>query len=665
MRRWVIGIDVGGTFTDLCAWDGRELRRAKTLTTPDDLTRGVADGLALLGVESGFVLVAGSTVATNTLLERNGARVAYIGTGGFEDVPLIGRQNRPKLYDLQVRKPRPLVDGGDCFGVAERLGSGGEVVTALDERSVRATIAEIRERGIESAAICFLFSYLNPAHEERVAAIAGESGLGVHCSNRVLPEFREFERAATTIVNAYVAPRTGAYLQKLAATGRAAGATDVRVMQSNGGQASPAEMAAFPVRTILSGPAGGAIAAAHAAKLVGVTRALTYDMGGTSTDVALCDGEVGLTSETVIDGWPVRVSQLAIHTVGQGGGSIASVDAGGALQVGPSSAGAVPGPACYGRGDDATVTDANLVLGRLIADHFLGGRMRLDVDRANRAVERIAKRLGCSAVEAAGAIVAVANAGMEHALHVVSSRRGIDPAECWLVSFGGAGGLHAAGLAEAMNLRGVIVPPDPGILSATGMVLADVVKDFSVSLARTAEGIELAGLRGTFGRLMDVAAEGLFRDGFDLDDAECERLIDLRYRGQAFELTVPVESLTDAEALVRPFHRMHRERYGTADEGLPVEAVTARVRAVVRTEKMRPASLGEAGGRPAAPLRTEAIVFETATPAGVFERSALLAGQVVAGPAVIVEAHATTLVPPGWGARVEPLGHLRMTRGGA
>lgn len=272
--------------------------------------------------------------------------------------------------------------------------------------------------------------------------------------------------------------------------------------------------------------------------------------------------------------------------------------------------------------------------------------------------------MGCSAVDAAGAILAVANAGMEHALHVVSSRRGIDPAECWLVSFGGAGGLHAASLAEAMNLRGVIVPPDPGILSATGMVLADVVKDFSVSLARTAEGIDLAGLRGTFGRLMDVAAEGLFRDGFDLDDAECERLIDLRYRGQAFELTVPVESLTDAAELVLPFHRAHRERYGTADEGLPVEAVTARVRAVVRTEKMRPAALAKAEGQPAEPLRTAPVVFERVEETGVFERGALLAGQVVAGPAVIVEAHATTLVPPGWGARVEPLGHLRITRAG-
>jgi len=663
MRRWVVGIDVGGTFTDFCAWDGQSLRRAKTLTTPDDLTRGVAEGVAMLGVEADFVLVAGSTVATNTLLERSGARVAYVGTRGFEDVPLIGRQNRPKLYDLHVRKPRALVDSSDCFGVAERVGPGGEVIATLDEASVREVIAAIRGRGIESVAVCLLFSFLNSAHEERIAAIAGEAGLSVHCSSRILPEFREFERAATTIVNAYVAPRTGAFLAKLAETARGAGAADVRVMQSNGGQASPAEMAAQPVRTILSGPAGGAIAAAHAAKLVGVRRALTYDMGGTSTDVALCDGDVAQTSETVIDGWPVRVSQLAIHTVGQGGGSIASVDAGGALQVGPRSAGAVPGPACYGRGDEATVTDANLVLGRLVADHFLGGRMRLDVDRATRVVERIGAQLGCSSAEAAGAIVAVANAGMEHALHVVSSRRGIDPGECWLVSFGGAGGLHAAALAEAMNLRGVIVPPDPGILSATGMVLADVVKDYSLSLARNDAGIDLPSLRTTFGLLMDRAAEGLFRDGFDLDDAECERMIDLRYRGQAYELTVPVESLTDVSRLAGPFHRAHRERYGTADEALPVEAVTARVRAVVRTEKMRPVALVEAGGRAAEAIRRESIVFDRAMSAGVFERGGLLAGHVIEGPAVVVEAHATTLVPPGWSARVEAMGHLRMTRG--
>ncbi len=655
---------MGGTFTDLCAWDGEQLRRAKVPTTPDDFTRGIRSGLAELQAAAGFQIVAGSTVATNALLERRGERVAFVGSEGFADMLLIGRQNRPRLYDLFVRKPEPLVGPGDCLGLAERIGADGGVLRPLDEAAGAAVLDEIERFGIRSIAVCLLFSYLNPAHEQRFAELARSRGLNVCCSNELLSEFREFERASTTVVNAYVERRTSAYLTNLAAAALEAGASDVRIMLSSGGQGSPDDAGREAVRTILSGPAGGAIAAAHAAKQIGLTKVLTYDMGGTSTDVALCDGEVALTSDTVIDGWPIRVPQLAIHTVGHGGGSIASVDAGGALTVGPESAGADPGPACYGRGTAATVTDANVVLGRIVGERFLGGRMRLDSDRSKAAVGAIAGRLRCSTAEAAKAIVDVANAGMEHALQVVSSRRGVDPAEFWLVSFGGAGGLHACALAEAMKLRGVIVPPDPGILSATGMILADVVKDFSQSLlVGSGHGVDLAALRAVFGRLMDRAAAAIFRDGFDLDDCECVRSVDVRYVGQSHELTVPVESLTDPDRLAAPFHRMHESVFGMSDAASAIEVVTARVRAIVGTPKfgLRPLERVSDGSEPATSKHVR-VTFDVATETAVYERALLRAGQCIHGPALVVEDHATTLVLPRWRVEVEAPGHLRMTR---
>lgn len=663
VRRWVVGIDVGGTFTDLCAWDGEQLRRAKVPTTPGDFTRGIRAGLAELQAAAGFQIVAGSTVATNALLERRGERVAFVGSEGFADMLAIGRQNRPQLYDLFVRKPEPLVGLDDCLGLAERIGADGGVLRPLDDAASAAVLDEIERRGIRSVAVCLLFSYLNPAHEERFAALARDCGINVCCSSELLPEFREFERASTTVVNAYVGRRTSSYLTNLEAAAREAGAGDVRIMLSSGGQGSPEDAGREAVRTILSGPAGGAIAAAHAAKQIGLTQVLTYDMGGTSTDVALCDGEVGLTRDTVIDGWPIRVPQLAIHTVGHGGGSIASVDGGGALSVGPGSAGADPGPACYGRGTTATVTDANVVLGRIVGERFLGGRMRLDSDRANAAVGAIAGRLSCTSAEAARAIVDVANAGMEHALQVVSSRRGVDPADFWLVSFGGAGGLHACALAEAMKLRGVIVPPDPGILSATGMILADVVKDFSQSLLiRSGHGVDLAELRSVFGRLMDRAAAAIFRDGFDLDDCECIRSVDVRYVGQSHELTVRVESLTDIDRLAAPFHRMHEIAFGMCDAASAIEVVTARVRIIVETPKFEPRPLerSESGTEPTASRHVE-VTFDEAMETAVYERTSLRAGHCIRGPALVVEDHATTLVLPRWRVDVEAAGHLRMT----
>lgn len=671
MQPTLVGIDVGGTFTDLCAWDGRALRRAKVPTTPDDLTSGVRAGLAALGLSGPFEMVAGSTVATNTLLERRGERVAFLTTAGFADLLFIGRQNRPRLFDLRVVKPEPLVAHADCHGIGERVEADGSASTPLDEAQARAVLESIRASGINTAALCLLFSYLNPKHEERIVELGEELGVAVHRSSLLSPEFREFERASTTVINAYVAPRTATYLRSLDAAVREAGGRGLRIMQSNGGQTSAKVAAREPVRTILSGPAGGAVAAAHAATQLGRTRVLTYDMGGTSTDVALFDEGFQLATESQIDGWPIRVPMLGIHTVGKGGGSIAEVDAGGVLQVGPRSAGADPGPACYGRGEFATVTDANVVLGRLPPDRFLGGRMRLDIDAAARAFDNLAGKMNCGRIEAAQAVVAVANAGMEHALSVVSAQQGFDPAQFELVSFGGAGSLHAVALAEALGLPGVIVPMDAGIFSATGMILADVVRDFSVSLPLRGgpagdghDRIDLRALQTVFGRLMDQAADDIFRDGYDLDDCICHRSLDLRYVGQAHELTVPVESLTDVDRLVAPFHALHAKRHGTHSPDEPVEAVTARVRTVVETPKLLPPPTPRASVLRATHAGERDVFFGARDPirTPLYERDGLVAAQRVAGPALIVEDFATTLIPPDWQAEVAESGHLLLTR---
>ncbi len=680
MSRAVVGIDVGGTFTDLCLWDGRAFRRAKVPTTPDDYTRGVADGLAALVATSAgrkdhpgpaFLLTAGSTIATNTLLERRGARVALLATEGFQDLLTIGRQNRPELYALEVRKPRPLVAAEDCFGLRERVDAQGRVVLAVEPGEIDRVLAEVRSRGVESVAVCLLFSFLEPSHEIAVRERGRAMGLDVHCSNDLVPEFREFERASTTVINAYVAARSRGFLERLDRTARAAGASEVRVLQSNGGQLTAASAARQPVRTILSGPAGGAIAAGRLARRLGLERALTYDMGGTSTDVAWWEGQVAEATDAQVDGWPVRVPMLAIHTVGQGGGSIARIDEGGVLQVGPQSAAAEPGPACYGRGDEPTVTDAHVVLGRIRPEWFLGGRMALDVDRARAAMQRIADGLNCPVGSAAAAVVAVANAGMERALETVSARRGYDPAGAWLISFGGAGGLHAAALAESLDLAGVIVPVDAGIFSSTGMILADVVMDFSRSLPRrgipapgSARGsIDLPRLRGVFGELMDEAARAVIAQGFDLDDAVCERRADMRYVGQGYEITVPVESLTDERLLTAPFHAAHLRLHGIADPAAPVETVTARLRTTIAAPTVDPPRLdAAASGDPPRSTAEADVEFEAATVAPVCARETLRAGHAIDGPALIVESHATTLLPPGWRAGVEATGELRLTR---
>ncbi len=668
----LIGIDIGGTFTDACLWDGFMLRTAKAPTTPHDFVQGVLDALDQLDLSSlaaastdrpWFDVVQGSTVATNALLERKGVRTAFLATAGFRDLLRIGRQNRPKLYDLHVCKPEPIIAHDACFEVGERIDSEGHILTPLDDAEAERVIQSIRDAGIESLAVCLLFSFLNPDHETRLAEMAEAAGLYVSTSAEILPEFREFERASTTAINAYVGPLMQRYLARLESALRERGSRQLRIMQSNGGQISARVAGRHAVRTILSGPAGGVVSAWQVARQLGEDHIISYDMGGTSTDVSLCVDTPAWSTTTNVDGWPIRVPMLDIETIGAGGGSIAQVDPAGALKVGPESAGADPGPACYGTSDRPTVTDANVVLGRIRPEFFLGGRMAIDPARSEAALDQLAARMNTDRITAALGVIRIANANMERAIKTVSAERGRDPRGCRLVSFGGAGGLHACELAMALGMKGVILPAHAGILSAYGMLLADIVRDYTRSIPQHTE-LEPRVLRAHFAEMMERAAADVQSDGYEQDDSVLERYADMRYRGQSHELTISVEFLNDLDALTAAFHDMHESRYGYADRAAPVEIVTLRTRCIVTTSKPHlPDRKPVHEVTPPSPEARHPVVFasdgKTArveTP--FFAREALSPGVKAFGPAVVTESHATTLISPGWHWHIHPQGHI-------
>lgn len=624
-----IAIDTGGTFTD-CVYvaDGR-LRVLKLPSTPANPARAVLDAVGQITGGEAAEIRHGTTVGTNALLERKGALVAFVTTAGFEDVIAIGRQARPKLYDLFFTKEPSLASDEMRFGVAERVASDGTVLRAVEEAELRALADAIRSKGPESIAVSLLFSFANPANEQAVAAALRELGVPVSVSHEILPEFREYERGSTVVINAYLAPKMQMYLEQLDGAIREEGSR-LHVMQSSGGIIPGGVAVREPVRTILSGPAGGVVGALAVARAAGFSRILTFDMGGTSTDVALVEIETGLrtTSEFQIMGLPVAVPMLDIHTVGAGGGSIASFDRGGALKVGPESAGAEPGPICYGRGEQPTVTDANLLLGRLDAEGLLGGAMKLDEARARAFFERAKGAL--ASVEAfAQGIVRVADSHMEQVLRKISVEQGRDPRDFVLVSFGGAGPLHACALARALAIPKVLVPQHPGALSAYGILVSDVVRDYSrtVMLKPGDEGIErhLAELA-----MMD-------QEGIAVSS------LDLRYAGQGYELNVPWTS-----GFVEDFHHLHEQRYGYADRKRPVEVVNVRVRRIVATERIEARREALSGGD-----GKQARIDDT-----LYERSRLRAGDSFAGPAVIVEYSATTYVPADARVQVDELANL-------
>jgi N-methylhydantoinase A len=672
-----VSIDTGGTFTD-CVWieDG-VLKTLKVFSTPDDPSRAIGEALMKIAGGAGGsqltplhgTLLHGTTVGTNALLQRKGARVALITTSGFEDVIEIGRQARPKLYDFFFDRVEPLVPRELRFGIKERTDSEGRILERPTKAELEGLREDVRRADPDAIAICFLFSFANPENELAVAAELKSLRKPLSVSHQILPEFREYERTSTVVVNAYLQPLMQSYMERLAErvqdhakrsvqSGRGSpgiqgeDAPRIFVMQSSGGITALESAAREPVRSVLSGPAGGLVGAAAMAARSGFRKILSFDMGGTSTDVAAVQGEIRTGGQSEVAGLPIGVPMLEIHTVGAGGGSIARFDAGGALRVGPESAGADPGPICYGRGVEPTVTDANLLLGRLRPGRFLGGDFTLDFERARRVTSEWLKKVGSrlSVQQFSAGVVRVVNANMERALRVVSIERGYDPREFALVAFGGAGGLHACELAEALSIPTVMIPARPGALSAFGILVSDVVKDYSRTLVwEFSESMSSARLEKEFRRLEAAARKEFRTEGWG-STLQIERSLDLRYRGQGYELNVSA-----AKNAAVHFHEEHQRRYGYHHAGREIELVTLRLRARLRTPQPEAQSPRENVKQMRVqktfrvrPIERASVFFggkSVATP--VFERTELICKRTTRGPAVITEYSATTVIPPG------------------
>ena len=641
-----LGIDTGGTFTDFVSLDSAGLRVHKLRTTPDDPSRAILAGIQDLTAGEPATVVHGSTVATNAVLERKGARVALVATSGFEDVLRIGRQTRPELYNIFVPLPRPLVAPELTFGLAERLDASGEVITPIDPAALEKLVARLEASGADSVAVCLLHSYVNDAHERRVAQRLRRDGRLVSVSSEVLPEYREFERWSTTVVNAYVAPLVDRYLARLE---DAIGARRLSIMQSNGGSISSSLARTEAVRTVLSGPAAGVVGAQAVAVAAGYPRVISFDMGGTSTDVSLVDDRIATSTDSRIGDFPVRLPVIDIHTVGAGGGSIAFVDSGGALRVGPRSAGSSPGPACYGVGTELTVTDANLLLGRLDPEFFLGGRMALDRNRAEAAARDVAKQLRISVPELAEGVVRVANANMERAIRVVSVERGHDPRRFALVAFGGAGGMHACEIARTLEIGAVLVPRHAGVLSALGMLVADVTRDYSASILQPADVLPMPAILKRAKPLLARAKADLASEGFTGRRTAIDVQLDVRYLGQSYEVTVPLSA-----NYRREFDRQHGRLYGYTNPRRAVEVVSLRVRAAGLTAK--PPLPFTRPRRPFAP-KPAAVRrgrwYGRDVPVSFFHWPDLTPGATGRGPAVITGAEATVVVPPRFAFRLD------------
>ncbi len=656
----IVGVDTGGTFTDFVYRDEKgKWGVYKVLSTPWNPAEAVLHGIQHITDGRQCHVVHGSTVATNAILERKGARTALITNKGYEDIIEIGRQNRHRLYDLKYKKRSQLVPEELRFGIDGRINAQGEIVKEIDLEETQKLSDILEQKQVESIAMCLLFSFLKPEEEAKLADYFRNKGFFVSVSSEILSEFREYERTSTTVINAYVSPKMTRYIGHILSELKDG---KLRIMQSNGGSISANTAMKEPVRTILSGPAGGVVGAFEFGRMTGFDKLITFDMGGTSTDVALIDGKLPLTVDSSIDGFPVKVPMLAIHTVGAGGGSIAYRDPGGSLRVGPISAGADPGPICYGKGDRITVTDANLFLGRLVPEHFLGGNMELHVDRIKPYFEKMAKEMGLTPVELAEGVLNVANTSMERAIRVISVERGYDPREFTLFSFGGAGGMHAAFLANLLKIPRVLIPKNPGILSAIGMLVADVIKDYSQTVMENAESCSVARLNELFSNMEEIAKEDLRKEGVPEDQMVLERHLDMRYRGQSYELIVAL----DSENFVEDFHNLHEKTYGYANRGKPVEIVNLRLRARGMLEKppFRPLDT------PVSEIDTEAIIgkrpvifdgkkFNTT----VYKRDFLRYGNKFDGPAIIVEYSSTTVVPPGWHVHLDSFENLILTCG--
>jgi N-methylhydantoinase A len=665
----VIGVDTGGTFTDVFSSGGAV---HKVASTPDDPVRSIVAGLRVAGISRGDAVAHGTTVATNAILERKGARTALITTAGFEDVLEIRRQNRPALYDLNARWPDPLVPRELRVGVRERLDYTGHVLTALDARDVERAVAGVLAAGgpprVEAIAVCLLFSYANPAHEQTVAEavqrVAGD-GVGVSVSHLIAPRYGEFERTSTTVVNAYVMPVMANYLESLGGAVEQLGIRNLHIMQSNGGLASVEAVVRRPVHTVLSGPAAGVVGAHALAARAGRERVITFDMGGTSTDVAVVVDEVAESGEGEISSFPLLIPMLTIETVGAGGGSIARLDAGGGLRVGPDSAGADPGPAAYGKGSVPTVTDANLVLGRLSPRGLLGGAMALDVERARAALRRIAGPLNLTVEQAAWAVVRLANSNMDRAVRTVTLQRGHDPRRFTLFPFGGAGPLHAAELATDLGIGELLVPPHPGVMAALGLTIPDLRRNFQQTVLLGLENGVEERLEATFAALERRARNELGNEEL-FGELTAHRWVDMRYAGQSFELRLPhAEGRAELEAA---FTRAYDRRYGYSAAGRPVQVVNVMLRATLPRTRV-PQIVPSWPGHPR-PEEKRQVWFGTSAglqdirphEAAILWRPSLDRGTRVPGPAVVEQYDSATVLPPGWEVTVDDAFNLVVRR---
>ncbi|HEV7680822.1 MAG TPA: hydantoinase/oxoprolinase family protein [Pyrinomonadaceae bacterium] len=661
-RKVRVGVDTGGTFTDFVFEAQGRLEVFKLASTPADPSRAIAAGLQTISDQTGIALqnlevVHGTTVGTNALLQRRGARTALVTTRGFEDVLVIGRQARPELYNLNAIQPPPLVPDSLRFGLGGRVAADGEVIEPLDEKALSALVHRLRKSRVDSVAICLLFSFIDSRFEKQIAAALTVLGVPLSVSHQILPEYREFERTSTVTINAYLQPLMGSYLERLATN-----TPSLRVMQSSGGSISAAVAAREPVRTILSGPAGGVVGAMRAARASGFEKIITFDMGGTSTDVALCERDgLRMTNEASVAGLPVAVPVMDIHTVGAGGGSIAKVDEGGSLRVGPESAGADPGPACYGRSLLPTVTDAHVLLGHFGGAGLLGGDFNLDESRSEKAMTQLASEMSkfaghrVSPIAAAQGVLSVANTNMERALRQISVERGHDSREFALLPFGGAGGLHAVELAQALRIPQIIVPNSAGALSAIGVLTADVVKDQSRTLMLEAtRGIERK-LEPAFRKMERAAAAALRREGFSEAKQRHERSLALRYKGQSFELEIK----QTRAGVAASFHKAHLERYGYKQENT-VEIVSARVRSLGLVEKLaerkHKASRDQAFAEAA--TKVNAFLNGKQQQVAVYRRDELRAGARLRAPCIVTEYSSTTLIPSDANAAVDSYGNL-------
>ena len=677
---WV-GIDTGGTFTDLVLidWASGAYHYHKLPTTTADPSRAILDGIAQVIEQAGATkrkvefLVLGTTLATNAVLEGKWARTGLITTKGFRDVLELARQRRPHYFNLDIPKPMPPASRDCRLEVAGRIAFDGTEVAPLDEAGLHRAVARLKDEGVEAVAVCFLHAYANPAHERRARTVLAERWPEVYActSSEVLAEFREFERFATTTVNASLMPVMDRYLARFESGVKAMGIRAVpRVMQSNGGAVSPGAVRRIPINTFFSGPAGGVIGSVGLGRQLTIGNLITFDMGGTSTDVCLIrNGEPAKKSERTMGGFPVRTRTLDIHTIGAGGGSIAWVDAGGLLKVGPMSAGAQPGPAAYGRGGEKpTVTDANVVLGRLNPRALLGGRMTMHPEQARLAIEReLTEPLGIDAIKAAAGVIEIINVNMMGAVRVISVEQGEDPRDFTLVAFGGAGPLHAAEVARNMGMRRVLVPPRPGLLSALGLLHADVRGDFSLTRLVRADAGNLKTLNAGFQELKRHGQAWLKGEGEAQRRARFEWLTDLRYFGQNSELILKAGrarlGVPSLARLMAMFHKQHKAFYGYDMPAQPVEIVTLRLVVTARrgAPPAEPANLGR-GSASMAVVEKRKVWFAgtgfVGTP--VYDRDRLPARCRITGPAIIEQMDTTTVVPPGAQVRNDKLGYLHM-----